>query len=159
MFWAILVVLTTHILFHLTLKCFNICWMDHYAHSHVPLRINCSNFSEPLESELLPSSGLNRNMSNTFNQIPAKLITFPSVSTTLCEVLIRKYSRIKPLTKMVNMLNKHLLDSACCHCHFEFINMLILTYLAQSTILPNKTSHRAASWPAFCGIVEDCPVD
>ncbi len=53
---------------------------------HVPLRMNCKNFGEPLTFHLAPSSGRHVNVSNTliYDQIPAELQTFPSASAGFC---------------------------------------------------------------------------
>ncbi len=49
---------------------------------HVPLRMNCKNFGDPLTFHLAPSSGQHVNVSNTllYDQTPAELQTFPSAS-------------------------------------------------------------------------------
>ncbi len=49
---------------------------------HVSLRMNCNNFGDPLTFHLAPSSRQNFNLSSAlvYDQIPVKLITFPSAS-------------------------------------------------------------------------------
>ncbi len=49
---------------------------------HVPLKMNCSNFGDPLTFHPAPSSGQHVNVSNTlvYDQISAELQTLPSAS-------------------------------------------------------------------------------
>ncbi len=52
----------------------------------VPVRMNCNHFSDPLTFHLVPSSGQNFDSSSSliYDQIPAKLMTFPSNSAVVC---------------------------------------------------------------------------
>lgn len=47
------------------LKSSNTILIGWIAHVHIPLRMNCNNFGDPLTSHLPPSTGLNINLSNT----------------------------------------------------------------------------------------------
>lgn len=53
-----------------------------YGHFRVPLRMNCRSFGDPFMSHLVPSSVQNQSKispkSCFYDQIPAKLMTFPS---------------------------------------------------------------------------------
>ncbi len=53
---------------------------------HVPLRMKCNDFGDPLTFYLAPSSGQHVHVSNTlvYDQIPTELQTFPSASVGLC---------------------------------------------------------------------------
>lgn len=50
---------------------------------HIPLRIDCLHFGDPLTYLLVISSGESLGLSNTFDQIPTKLMAFPSAIAVL----------------------------------------------------------------------------